>query len=87
MPDVGRVAAEEEEIARLQRLARRDGRTGVVLLLRGARELNARCLVGGLGEAGAVEAARPVAAPLVGSTDLGLRVGDRDGGSRRLTRG
>ena len=86
MLDVADVGAEEDEVAGLQRLARRDGRTGVVLLLRGARQLDARGLVGGLDEAGAVEAAGPVAAPAGRGCRSGPARSDRDGGGRRLHR-
>ena len=77
------VGAEEDEVAGLERLAGRDGRAGVVLVLGGARELDAGGLVGGLDEAGAVEAAGAVAAPAVGGAELGERVADRGAGRRR----
>ena len=73
--DVGRVGAEEDEVAGLQRLPGGTGGPASYCCLRGARQLDARACVGGLDEAGAVEAAGPVAAPLVGSAELRERVG------------
>jgi hypothetical protein len=84
MSDVGGVGAEEDEVAGLEWLAGRDGRTGVVLLLGCAWELDSGGGLGGLGEPGAVKASGLVAAPLVGGADLGERVADRDLCSRSL---
>src|SRR5712692_9799523 len=50
MRDIGRVGAEEDEIAGLERLAGRDGRAGVVLGLRDARQPDTGRAIGGLHE-------------------------------------
>jgi len=78
--DVVGVGAEEDEVAGLEWLAGRDGRAGVVLLLRGAGELDSGCGVGGLGEAGAVEASWFRSAALVEGADLSERIADRSPG-------
>jgi hypothetical protein len=77
--DVGAVGAEEDEVAGLEWLAGRDGRTGVVLLLGCAWELESGGGVGGLSETGAVKTSGLVATPLVARTDLGERIADRVG--------
>lgn len=77
-------AAEEHQVARQQRRARWEQRTGVALGLRGARDGDAGRLVGGVGEAAAVESAFgiAIAAPDVGLAELGL--GECNGGQRGL---
>ena len=80
--DVARAGSEEDEIARLELLTVRYERPGVELFLRGSRQLDAGGGVGGLDEAGAVEAAGTVAAPEVGRAELSERVGDCAAGGR-----
>jgi hypothetical protein len=63
---------------RRERLARLQVRAGVVLLLGNARQRDPGRLVGGLHEAGTIEAARSLAAPQVRAADLGKREADRD---------
>src|SRR5439155_12975489 len=75
--DMVGVAAEEDEVARQYGFAGLQARTRVVLLLGDARQRDPGGLIGGLDEAGAVEAARPLAAPEVGGADLGERKLDR----------
>src|ERR671936_2468547 len=77
------VAAEENEVAWRERLARLQVWAGVVLLLGNARQRDPGRLVGGLDEAGAVEAAGSLAAPHVRGADLGEREADRDRRRRR----
>jgi hypothetical protein len=55
--------AEEEQVAGLQLRGGGSVRAGVVLLLRGARQVDAGVGVGPLGQAGAVEPAGVAAAP------------------------
>ena len=83
-PDVRHVsgtAPEEDEVAGLKRRVRRYGRPRVVLLLRGAGEVDPGDVVGGLHELSAVEAdAGGLAAPDVRGADLGESPVDGDGG-------
>ena len=73
--------SEEDKVAGLERLAGRDLRPRVVLLLRGAGEVDPGDVVGGLHELAAVEAdAGGLAAPDVRGADLGESPVDGDGG-------
>jgi hypothetical protein len=76
-----------DEVADLEWFAGRNRRPGFVLGLCGAGQVDAGGEVGGVGEAGAVEAAvgRSVAAPEVGDAELALGV--EDGGVAGVGRG